>query len=476
MSGPNARGLSEALDEAPLGLFHLRAALTAGMGFFTDAYDLFIIGAAMTLIAKNWHLSSGAIGLVGSVSLAAAFLGAFIFGRLADVVGRKAIYGVEAAIMAVAAVGSAFAPSLIWLIAFRFLLGVGIGGDYPVSAVIMSEYANRRDRGKLVTLVFSMQALGLVIGPVVALTLLAAGVPSDLAWRWMLGLGALPALAVIYFRRTMPESPRYTARVRGDAQGAAAALERYSGGSVRPAAAAATEGRVRLSLRAFITNPRYLMMLLGTAGTWFIFDYAYYGNTISTPLILRDLAPGAGPMAMMAWSLILFTLAAVPGYLLSFLYMDRIGHRRLQLIGFGMMGLAFLAIGIIPGLTHMVLPFLLVYGLSYFFAEFGPNCTTFVLSAELYPVSARSTGHGISAGVAKFGAFLGVFAFPLLNHFMGLTGTLTLTFALSVVGMLITLVLPEPSGRSLEEISGEDHYVAPVAPAGGAALGFGGGQ
>ena len=474
MSRPNARGLSEALDEAPLGLFHLRAALTAGMGFFTDAYDLFIIGAAMTLIAKNWHLSSGAIGLVGSVSLAAAFLGSFVFGRLADVFGRKAIYGVEAAIMAVAAIGSAFSPSLIWLVAFRFLLGVGIGGDYPVSAVIMSEYANRRDRGKLVTLVFSMQALGLVVGPVVALTLLAAGVPSDLAWRWMLGLGALPALAVIYFRRTMPESPRYTARVRGDTQGAAAALDRFSGGSVR--ATAPTDQRIRLSFKAFITNPRYLLMLLGTAGTWFIFDYAYYGNTISTPLILHDLAPAAGPMAMMAWSLILFTLSAVPGYLLSFLFMDRIGHRRLQLIGFSMMGLAFLAIGVIPGLTHLLVPFLLVYGMSYFFAEFGPNCTTFVLSAELYPVSARSTGHGISAGVAKFGAFIGVFAFPLLNHLLGLTGTLTLTFGFSVVGMLLTLVLPEPAGRSLEEISGEDRYATPAAPAGGVALGFGGGQ
>ncbi len=456
MPRDSATAVTEALDEAPLSMFHLRTVLTAGMGFFTDAYDLFIIGAALTLIGKVWHPSAMATGLLGSTSLIAAFVGAFLFGRLADVYGRKAVYGVEAALMAAAAIASAFAPSIVWLIIFRFILGIGIGGDYPVSAVLMSEYANRRDRGKLVTMVFSMQALGLLAGPIVAMTLLASGIHPDVAWRLMLGLGALPAAAVIYFRRTMPESPRYVAQVRGDAEGAARATEQYSGGVVR--VKARQETAVRLSFTEFITNPRNLLMLLGTAGTWFVFDYAYYGNTISTGLILKDVVAHATPLQAAAWSLILFAVFAVPGYVLSFLHMDRIGHRRLQIIGFLVMGAAFLAIGVVPGLTHLVLPFILVYGISYFFAEFGPNCTTFALSAELYPVSARTTGHGMSAGIAKFGAFLGVFLFPLFNRVLGLTGTLTLTCGLSLVGVALTLVLPEPSGRSLEELSGEADY------------------
>ena len=463
-SATPATGLTEALNEAPLGMFHLRTVLTAGMGFFTDAYDLFIIGAAMTLISRTWHPSSAAVGLVGSTALIAAFVGAFIFGRLADVYGRKAVYGIEAAIMALAAVASAFSPNIVWLIAFRFILGVGIGGDYPVSAVIMSEYANRQDRGKLVTLVFSMQALGLVIGPVVALALLASGIPADLAWRLMLGLGALPAAAVIYFRRTMPESPRFLARVRGDARAAARSMERYTSGALR--VEEVHEPVVRLAFWQFIANPRYLLMLLGTAGTWFVFDYAYYGNSISTPLILKDVAPGASPITAVAWTLIIFAVAAVPGYVMSFLKMDRIGHKRLQIIGFTVMGLAFLAIGVVPGLTHVVAPFLIVYGISYFFAEFGPNCTTFVLSAELYPVSVRTTGHGMSAGIAKFGAFIGVFLFPILNNTLGLSGTLTLTCALSLVGALLTLVLPEPTGKSLEELSEEVRFDAPAAGVG----------
>jgi len=179
------------------------------MGFFTDAYDLFVIGIASTLITKDWNLSSGHLALLNSTMLFAAFLGAMVLGRFADLGGRKRIYWLVAVIMIVAALGSALSPSFWVLIAFRFLLGFGVGGDYPVSAVLMSEYANRKDRGKLVGMVFGTQALGLIVGPLVALALLGAGVSDDLAWRILLGLGAVPAAAVIYLRRKMPESPRY---------------------------------------------------------------------------------------------------------------------------------------------------------------------------------------------------------------------------------------------------------------------------
>ncbi len=98
------------LDEASLSRFHLRAVLVSGMGFFTDAYDLFVIGIASTLIAKEWNLSSGKLAVLNSTMLLAAFLGALVFGRFADVVGRKRVYWMVAAIMVVGALGSALAP------------------------------------------------------------------------------------------------------------------------------------------------------------------------------------------------------------------------------------------------------------------------------------------------------------------------------------------------------------------------------
>ena len=88
-----SRGVVDALNEAPIGRFHMRVLFTAGMGFFTDAYDLFIIGVALALIKVEYHPSPFVIGLVGSTALIAALIGATVFGRIADVFGRKAIYG-----------------------------------------------------------------------------------------------------------------------------------------------------------------------------------------------------------------------------------------------------------------------------------------------------------------------------------------------------------------------------------------------
>jgi PHS family inorganic phosphate transporter-like MFS transporter len=447
-----SRDLLAAMDDASLGRFHLRAALVSGMGFFTDAYDLFVIGIASALITQEWQLSSGRLALLNATMLGAAFAGAFIFGRFADLLGRKKVYWLVAAIMIAGAIGSALSPSFWVLIVFRFLLGLGVGGDYPVSAVLMSEYANRKDRGKLVGLVFSTQALGLIVGPLIALALLGAGTGTDTAWRVMLALGAVPAAAVVYLRTKMPESPRYQLQVQGRARDAAAQLAQFSRGQVTGEAAPAILHD--MGLRGFLASRRWLVMLAGTAGTWFLLDYAYYGNTISTPEILSLISPSASMMVKIAIQLAIFVIAAVPGYLIAIARLDRIGHRKLQLIGFAMMGACFAVIAIVPGMTTSVAPFLLVYGISYFFTEFGPNMTTFVMPSELYPVTMRATGHGISAGIGKFGAFVGVFLFPVLQTGLGLRGTLLLTAGVSVAGLLLTLVLPEPAGRSLEEISG----------------------
>ncbi len=452
MTEIRSRDLIAALDEASLSRFHFRAVLASGMGFFTDAYDLFVIGIASALITKDWNLSPGKLAILNSTMLAAAFLGAFVFGRIADRAGRKVVYWLVAAIMIVGALGSALSPSFWVLIGFRFVLGFGVGGDYPVSAVMMSEYANRKDRGKLVGMVFGTQALGLIIGPLIALALLGSGTSDDVAWRVLLALGAVPAAAVIYLRTRMPESPRYQAQVQGRAQQAATRMSDFTGGTI--GGSEAGTDRQEMGLRAFLSNRRWLVMLAGTAGCWFLLDYAYYGNTISTPQILGLISPTASTMTKIAIQLAIFVVAAVPGYVLAIARLDRIGHRRLQLTGFAMMALCFLVIAAIPGMTTAVVPFLLVYGVSYFFTEFGPNMTTFVMPSELYPVSMRATGHGISAGIGKLGAFIGVFLFPVLNDHLGLRGTLLLTAGVSVAGMLLTLVLPEPAGRSLDEITG----------------------
>jgi MFS transporter, PHS family, inorganic phosphate transporter len=145
--GKNARNSSQnfrELDEAGISALHWKIMFISGMGFFTDAYDLFVIGVIMEILKPLWHVSPMQAGLANSTALLASAIGALAFGRVADMLGRKRIYGVEVLILAAGAIGCAFAPNIWWLIALRFILGIGIGGDYPVSATIMSEYAGKK--------------------------------------------------------------------------------------------------------------------------------------------------------------------------------------------------------------------------------------------------------------------------------------------------------------------------------------------
>ncbi|HET9059111.1 MAG TPA: MFS transporter, partial [Acidimicrobiales bacterium] len=112
-----------------------------------------------------------------------------------------------------------------------------------------------------------------------------------------------------------------------------------------------------------------------------------------------------------------------------------------------------------------VAPFVAIFGLTYFFVEFGPNTTTFVLPSEVFPGSARTTGHGIAAGIGKLGAFVGVFLVPQLELSVGLRGMVGIAAVFSIAGIALTSLLPEPARRGLEEISGEveaqEHEPAP---------------
>ncbi len=213
--------VDEALDNAKSSKFHYKVLFVSGLGFFTDAYDLFIIGVVILILPlAGWNnISIFYKGLITSTALLSAIIGSVTFGRLLDYLGRKEIYGLELVMLIAGALGSAFLTptnNILVFILWRFLLGVGIGGDYATSSTIMTEYSNTLNRGKFVGTIFSMQSFGLLAGPLISILFLTSGLSPSLTWRLLLAIGGIPAMLVIYFRRTMPEPPRYTADVRGD--------------------------------------------------------------------------------------------------------------------------------------------------------------------------------------------------------------------------------------------------------------------
>ncbi|WP_373467802.1 MFS transporter [Acidianus infernus] len=480
------------IDSLKLTFNHIKIWYTAGMGFFTDAYDLLIIGYILATI-KYAYCYAGIVmpgftsylvgpdkdfwnGLLASIALWAAILGQLIFGYLGDYWGRKKVYGVEAAILSIGAILSALSPDLIWFIIFRFILGLGIGGDYPISATIMSEYANVRDRGKLIALVFSNQALGSLAAAVVGI-ISALALPPCIAWRVMAGIGAIPAATVIYLRRKVPETPRYSLLANGNVEEAKKAAS-FLGGTIDAQQPVLAK---RMSANEFLS--KYGTLLIGTTIPWFILDIAFYGTGIYSSAVIAPVfgspfpkSPTVLPLpvfqADLAYALFLGAvpyLVGFPGYFTAVALLDKLGRKTIQIQGFVMMAIIYLVVSSLmivtytstgPKVSGFLIPAeaaFMLYALSFFFINFGPNTTTFVLPAEVYPVRFRTTGHGISAAAGKLGAGLTTYLFPTLLTAMGIKNLLIMLAVVSVIGALVTFFfVPETKNKSLEEASNEE--------------------
>lgn len=226
-----------ALDSAKTQYYHFKAIIIAGMGLFTDSYDLFSITLITRMLGRIYYSDDQNIQQVNpvvvsaliSVALLGTAFGQLIFGRLGDLKGRRHVYGIALLLMLTSSLASGFSICitkrvcvLLSLGFFRFFLGLGIGGDYPLSSTIMSEFANKRTRGSFIAAVFSMQGFGILASAMVTMVVCSvfrrAWKPSspfdvppeaDVAWRLILMIGCIPAAMTYYWRMMMPETARY---------------------------------------------------------------------------------------------------------------------------------------------------------------------------------------------------------------------------------------------------------------------------
>ena len=286
-------------------------------------------------------------------------------------------------------------------------------------------------------------------------------------WRLLLAFGAVPALAVFQMRRHLAETPRFllaTGQHEELQKVASGAIPAAGNRAVKPPVAKPRTAEKTSFWEGFktLTSRRNLALRLwGASLAWFLMDFAYYGNTVSSPLVLGAISPNSTLLHKTLLQLLIFVVAAAPGYVFSAVLMDRLGRKWIQMLGFAAMAVSFAVIALIPGVDKLVVPFLIIYGVSYFFTEFGPNATTFVYPAELFPVKGRTTGHGIASAAGKLGAFVGVFLFPIFMHWRGLLTAESAAAIVSVVGIIVTLtMLPETKGKSLEELAPDDQPAA----------------
>nr|QWT68768.1 inorganic phosphate transporter 2 [Astragalus sinicus] len=512
-------GVLNALDVAKTQWYHFTAIVIAGMGFFTDAYDLFCISLVTKLLGRIYYtdyskpkpgvLPPSVQSSVVGVALCGTLAGQLFFGWLGDKMGRKRVYGLTLMLMIGCSIASGLSfgnsPKSVMttLCFFRFWLGFGIGGDYPLSATIMSEYANKKTRGAFIAAVFAMQGFGIMAGGIVALIVATAfdhkyKVPSyeenaeasmvlpafDFVWRLILMFGAVPAALTFYWRMKMPETARYTALVAKNAKQAASDMSKVLQVEIESEEAKVQElsedqtQQFGLFSREFAK--RHGLHLVGTTTTWFLLDIAFYSQNLFQKDIFTAIGwiPHAKEMSAIhelykvarAQTLIAL-FSTVPGYWFTVALIDYMGRFAIQLMGFFFMTVFMFALAI--PYDHWTkkdnkIGFLVMYSLTFFFANFGPNATTFVVPAEIFPARLRSTCHGISAAAGKAGAIVGAFGFLYASQSkdptktdqgyptgIGVKNSLIMLGVVNFLGIIFTLLVPESKGKSLEELSGE---------------------
>ena len=432
------------LDRVPLNSFHWRLLITSGLGWMFDAMDVLLIGFLVAPITKEFTLAPAQVGLVASAGFVGMFLGAAISGRLADRYGRRLIFQATLVLFSIGAVLSALAPTFETLLAARVIAGLGLGGELPVVATLVSEFSPRAQRGRMIVLLESFWAYGTLAAGLIAIFVL-----PQFGWRGAFLVAALPALYVAYLRSALPESPRYLAE-RGrsaEADAIVRRVERASGGALLTLGAAIAPVRSGRTNISQLWSPAYARRTAMLWILWFGITFTYYGIFLYVPSLLA--ARGLSEVRSNEF-FFLSTIAQIPGYFSAAWLVERWG-RKPTLVAYllGTAAAAFLFGNAGTGTDAFV------YAALLSFFNLGAWAIVYTYSPELYPTAIRATGAGIAAAVGRLGGIIGPFLTPVLVPTLGQSGVFALFMVLLVVTALNVWVLAEETkGRSLEEIAG----------------------
>lgn len=409
----------DSLDSAEWTWAHWKAILVAGSGFLTDSYDNFVISLMVPMIAYTYYGSSSLPsfedGWIKAASSYGNLVGQLLFGYLGDILGRKKIYGVELMILIVGAIGCALAAqpakgiSLLANLGFwRFILGIGVGGDYPASGVITAEFASSKNRGTMVALVFAMQGVGIMLGAIVSVLTLLVMKSSieadtqnlDYCWRFVAGFGVVPALLAVYYRLTITETPRFTMHVKKNKQKALQDVNTYlsNDNAANPKPAEQIKGKVNVSknhrqtfMTYFSTWP-HLKILIACSVCWFLLDIGYYGTNLNTSVVLSAIgfSDKSTPFRFV-WNtavgqLIIAICGNVPGYWFTVHFVDKWGRKPIQLMGFAALTICFAVLAAAYDFwkASAVPGFIVIYSLAQFFFVFFANLELWAKHYHVY--------------------------------------------------------------------------------------------
>lgn len=423
--------------------YHYFITALSDMGYLLDGYDLLVIGPALIFIAPLFNISATISAIIGVATIVGQLVGGAIFGFIADMKGRKVIYQWDMLIFALFAVLSALSQNYIELIAFRALLGLAIGADYTLTLSIIGEYSPVKGRGKFLGTGLMSWWIGGSIAVALGLALLPFGA---VAWRWLLGAGAIPAVIVLVLRRKVEETPRFAAEMN-DQKEIKEIKEKF--GIDEKAETSPTDDSGN-----YIT-PNYRKRGVFVFTSWFLNDLIFYGIGIYTASLLLELgySSHSGSLTL---TLILYLIGVV-GTIAFVFTADLVGRKKWQAYTFLAQGVSLFVLGIYFVVVKSAPPLLLLFpmfAIFYFANAGGTGETTGIFVSELFPTRIRTTALGAGTAISRVGAIISAVVFPITLKLYGILPMEMLLFAVGLAGFLITMFIGEETKNlSLEKLS-----------------------
>lgn len=446
---PTTDGLtrSERLDRLPFTRKHGRLLGTAGIGWALDAMDVGLISFVIAALAQQWALTRIEVSWIASIGFVGMAIGATIGGLLADRIGRRSVFAITLLVYGVATGASALVGSLAALLALRFVVGLGLGAELPVASTLISEFAPKKIRGRVVVWLEAFWAVGWIAAAVIGTFVVGS---SDDGWRWGLAIGMAPAIFSIVVRWGMPESVRYlmaagrvteaerTVRAFEEAAGVPAPTPtRADVATDDPAPAEPAPAEPAAS----IWSPSLRRRTIALWTVWFCINFSYYGAFIWIPSLLVD--QGFSLVRSFEFTLII-TVAQLPGYAAAAFLIERWGRR--PTLTLFLIGSACAAAWYGTASTEAMI---IAAGCTLSFFNLGAWGALYAIGPELYPTSVRGTGTGAAAGFGRIASILAPLAVPFLLGAGGplvLFGVFALAFAIAAAA---AWTLPEQRGKPL---------------------------
>lgn len=437
----------ERLEALPVGRFHYKLLLVTGLGWLFDSMDTGFIAFILPVLAKEWGLAPGQMGLIGSIGLIGMALGAVISGTVADRIGRKKVFTITVLLYSIASAFCALSWNYQSLLVFRFLVGFGLGGELPVAATLVSEYAPSRVRGRFIVLLESFWGLGWIAAACIAYFFIPV-----YGWRMAFLIGALPALYVCLVRLHMPESVRYLL-TRGRVDEARQIVLSLEKQLHVPSALFTGETETvpvvaKASFRELWKKPfmsRTIMLWL----VWFGINFSYYGIFMWLPSLVFQ--QGFTVVKTFEYVLIM-TLAQLPGYYCAAWLVDKIG-RKYTLSAFLLFsGVASYFFG-----HASTAATLMMWGSVMSFFNLGAWGVLYTYTPEQYPTAIRALGSGWAAGFGRFGGMAApMMVGALLARSFGFASVFYM-FALvfAAVAVIVLSLGVESKQKDLESLSDE---------------------